>query len=571
MCLRNVGLGLLIIILVTPLTGCRGESEPPPMVPSPTTTPVRTAALLITASVTKDALTLAPTVTSTRTAVPTRTPRPTQTPTILPTATQPSTPTPFAKVELPIGELAFISYDQQLLVRDLAGEICAIAKGGIARSPAWNPDGTRLAFSYQADDQAAAELRIHDLQTGVQATVWTDPDLEPPHAEPIREIAWSPSGQYLAFSQGCCPLGPVSIWDLDAAALAGYRGTYSMFWKPDEDVLTLSIPQAVGELIPIGSGDSTSIALIRPYAISLTVVLTGTAEMLYDPRAWLASDKLAYTRLVLNDEGKVTERAWWTARIVDGEAVDHQQLDAPPLRHDNDPLQEHLLPWLPGVAVGDYVWSADGTWVVFSANQDREEPWRIYAFHWPEGQLVGPLAEGFDLALAPTVLSASPTAAEILAQGEELAFEVCGESTTWVRPTEHVQNAKWWRSERYSGTDEQVVQYPWTHDFFVMYGHGSVVYDIENLSGLWSLAARRKAQSPVETPMVPLGTFTTSPTPAPSSTFTATPSFAPAPTSTPGRSTFADVKARSAFLLTGKRPYSGTTTLLTMGAAAGQS
>jgi hypothetical protein len=412
----------------------------------------------------------------------------------LPTAIQAPTPTPFPKVDLPIGALAFISYDQQLLVRDRAGDMCAIAEGGIARSPAWSPDGTRLAFSYQAGDQAAAELRIYDLQTGSQMTAWTDPGDLAPMVLPIREITWSPSGRYLAFSRGSSPLGPVSIWDLEAVALAGYRGAYRMFWKPDEDVLTLSIPQPVDEFIPIGSGDSTSIALARPYGISPTVVLTGTAETLYDPRAWLSSDELVYMRLDLGDKERETERTWWTARIVDGEAVAHQQLDAPSLRHDNDLLQEHLLPWLPAVKVGDWVWSADETWVVFGANQDEEDPWRIYAFHWDEGPLVGPLAEGFDLALAPTIPSASPAAAEILAQGAELAFKVCGESTTWMRPSEQEQNDKWWRSERYSSADEQVVQYPWTHDFFVMYGHGSSTYDILNLSGLWTLSTDVRAR-----------------------------------------------------------------------------
>ena len=340
-----------------------------------------------------------PTAVPTWMAAPTHTPSPTRTPTALPTATQASTPA--SKVELPIGALAHISYDRQLLVRDPAGATCAISKGGIAHSPAWSPDGTRLAFSYQADDRAAAELRIYDFQTGDQTTAWTDPDSGPPHADPIREIAWSPSGRYLAFSQGCCPLGPVSIWDLEAAALAGYRGAYSMFWGLDEDVLTLTLPQPVGKFIPIGSGDSTSIALVRPYDVSPTVVLTGTAATLYHARAWLSSDELAYMRLDMGDEEKETEHTWLRTRIVDGEAVDHSQLDAPPLRHDNDPLQEHLLPWLPAVTVGDYDWSADGTWAVFSASQDREERWRIYAFHWAEGRLVGPFAEGFDLALAP--------------------------------------------------------------------------------------------------------------------------------------------------------------------------
>jgi dipeptidyl aminopeptidase/acylaminoacyl peptidase len=278
---------------------------------------------------------------------------------------------------------------------------CAIAEGGIARSPAWSPDGTRLAFSYQADDKADPELRIYDLQTGDQTTAWMAPDIGPPYADPIREIAWSPSGRYLAFEQGCCPLGPVSIWDLEAAALAGYRGAYRKFWGPDEDVLTLTIPQPVGEFIPIGSGDSTSIALAHPYEISPTVVLTGTAETLYTAWAWLSRDELAYTRLVLADEGKETERTWWAARIVDGKAIDSRQLDVPPLAYDDDAFRERLLPWLPAAAFGDQVWSPDGTWVVFRARRDPEDPWRIYAFQWEEGRLVGRLAEGMDLALAP--------------------------------------------------------------------------------------------------------------------------------------------------------------------------
>ena len=301
----------------------------------------------------------------------------------------------------PTGPLAFIDPEKHLHIRDDDGEVCAITSDGIAGSPAWHSGGTRLAFSYQADDRSPAELRIHDLQTGDQTTAWTNPDPGTSRAWPIREIAWSPSGRYLAFSQGCCPLGLVSVWDLEAAALAGRYGALQMFWGPEEDVLTLSIPQPVGEFIPIGSGDSTSIALVRPYAISPTVVLTGTTETLYSARAWLSRDELAYMQYDLTNEGKETERTWWTARIVDGEAIDSRELDLPPLAHDNDAFRERLSPWLSGATFGDQVWSADGTWVVFRARRDREAPRRIYAFQWEEGQLVGPLAEGTDLALAP--------------------------------------------------------------------------------------------------------------------------------------------------------------------------
>lgn len=259
----------------------------------------------------------------------------------------------------------------------------------------------QLAFSYQADDRAAAELRIHDLQTGEQITAWTDPDPEKQHPLPIHGLAWSPSGQYMAFSQGCCPLAPGYIWDLKASVLAGHRGVLGMFWGPDEDVLTLSVPQSVGKLIPVGSGDSSSIALVRPYVISPTVVLTGTAEVLYSPKAWLSKDELAYMQLNLSREGKEAEWAWWAAQIADGEIVDKRPLDAPPLPYDDNALEERLLPWLPGATFAEPVWSSDGAWVLFRAQVGTEEPDRIYAFRWEEGPLVGPIAEGTYLALAP--------------------------------------------------------------------------------------------------------------------------------------------------------------------------
>jgi len=73
---------------------------------------------------------------------------------------------------------------------------------------------------------------------------------------------------------------------------------------------------------------------------------------------------------------------------------------------------------------------------------------------------------------------------------------VCGESTTWTRPSEGEQSAKWWASGRYKCTDEQCeqnVKAPWTHDFFVVYGSASIEYDLENLSGLWTLQGEERA------------------------------------------------------------------------------
>jgi hypothetical protein len=96
---------------------------------------------------------------------------------------------------------------------------------------------------------------------------------------------------------------------------------------------------------------------------------------------------------------------------------------------------------------------------------------------------------------APTETTANkPTVSGIAAQGEQIPFEICGESTTWIRPTEEEQKAKWWDFGRYAGGNDEVIKYPWTHDFFVAYGNASGEYDIINLSGLWTLAGEVRSK-----------------------------------------------------------------------------
>lgn len=84
----------------------------------------------------------------------------------------------------------------------------------------------------------------------------------------------------------------------------------------------------------------------------------------------------------------------------------------------------------------------------------------------------------------PTPISA---AAEIVAQGEDVPFDMCGGASAWVRPSEERQRSEIWEFGRYAGADEEVLKYPWTHDFFVVYGTASIEQDIRDLSGLWTL------------------------------------------------------------------------------------
>src|SRR5215510_10775548 len=68
---------------------------------------------------------------------------------------------------------------------------------------------------------------------------------------------------------------------------------------------------------------------------------------------------------------------------------------------------------------------------------------------------------------------------------ETIPFDVCAESTTWVRPSPQIQ-AKIWNEGRYSGSGP--TDYYWTHDFIVRDDplSASGFDHLHNLTGLWT-------------------------------------------------------------------------------------
>ena len=77
----------------------------------------------------------------------------------------------------------------------------------------------------------------------------------------------------------------------------------------------------------------------------------------------------------------------------------------------------------------------------------------------------------------------------ILAQpvsAQSVPFDVCAESTTWVRPSPLMQQTKIWNNPRYKdGRDA----YAWTHNFVVIADFQSlnITVTLTNLAGLWTV------------------------------------------------------------------------------------
>lgn len=70
---------------------------------------------------------------------------------------------------------------------------------------------------------------------------------------------------------------------------------------------------------------------------------------------------------------------------------------------------------------------------------------------------------------------------------ESVPFDMCAESTTWVRPSLQMQQTKVWNNARYKGFGPD--SYVWTHNFLVIddFQSVSVTVTLTNLAGLWTV------------------------------------------------------------------------------------
>jgi serine/threonine protein kinase len=235
-----VVLSILGILLLAWLVA-RGCAPPPTPTPTPTFTPSPTPTGSPTATET--------TTTITPSSTPSRTRTPSSTPTHTATATRTATltVTPSATVVLPgraRGRIAFATN------RDGNNEIYVMRADGTGQtrltfdpaddwSPAWSPDGKRIAFTSTRGSQVPGVHNIYIMDAN-GSNVW-----QLTHNQAWDEYAaWSPDGRYIAFVSTADSNAEVFVVSIDGSDYR--RLTYNQAddinptWSPDGRRLAFS-------------------------------------------------------------------------------------------------------------------------------------------------------------------------------------------------------------------------------------------------------------------------------------------------------------------------------------------
>ncbi|MFW6090018.1 MAG: hypothetical protein ACODAB_09715 [Gemmatimonadota bacterium] len=98
--------------------------------------------------------------------------------------------------------------------------------------PAWSPDGLRIAFVADPDDDpmTTADLYVMDADGSNIVQVTDSP-------EPVGAPAWSPDGERIAFSQGTDGIGEVLVVNPDGSGLTNLTNGEALegdpSWSPD--------------------------------------------------------------------------------------------------------------------------------------------------------------------------------------------------------------------------------------------------------------------------------------------------------------------------------------------------
>jgi len=312
---------------------------------------------------------------------------PTEAPPVQPSAT----PVPTEPPAPPETLIAYVDGSGLLCLMgsdSLSAPECITADGGAA-SPAWSPDGQKLAYLHGASPQmpTARSLFVYDLASQTNQAIAVN-IADEWFFEALREVEWSPNGLYLLLDAGTGATRRKVVVDAAAGGVLNDFSTPRCAWAPDGGRLVLGQLTPLDTPISIETGQSLSLAVLTVGQTDAAVILEGTAAVLYTPQAWLPDGRVLYNQFDW-DEGSFTGvDSQWTI-VIDDPAAAPQPAQDIPIMVDTEAIRAGLPDSVRDNAYG-FSWSGDGGRLVFQSDS------RIYMYDWSGGGPLTDLGPGTD-------------------------------------------------------------------------------------------------------------------------------------------------------------------------------
>ncbi|KPU45607.1 peptidase family S41 [Oxobacter pfennigii] len=159
-----------------------------------------------------------------------------------------------------------------------------------------------------------------------------------------REVAFSPSGRYLAVEYGTSPMGFLRIYDIKnmkwlditSGSMDLREGTREFKWAPGQDVLALSLWEFSDEYTPVMDGETYSSGLYHPSDNTYKELMKGTGEYGAVIEKWFSNNTLCIARTYYEDSSK---NLYYLVNINDGNIKEINKYEAVPKLPDSAPIE----------------------------------------------------------------------------------------------------------------------------------------------------------------------------------------------------------------------------------------
>ncbi|MDY6876278.1 MAG: hypothetical protein SWK90_08775 [Chloroflexota bacterium] len=324
------------------------------------------------------------------------TPLPTETVTATPAPTETPTPPP---LDLADAQIVYLDMEDHLwLMNANSTAHRQLTHTGEAGSPTWSPDGQTLAYIYY-DEYMQGQTMLYDMQRGTALPIGLELQF-------LTFLSWSPDGRYLILDVGTGIGRGLVLVELATGQVVQQLGAVGNYaWSPEGDALVIGQRRPLDKPISVEPGDTVSLAVSEIGSTEPKVLLEGSAEVLYFPRAWLLDGRILYDRMDWDEAAQSGSESLWTVTWENGQVGEPQPTDDLPLHYDCDTVQEHINETVNMPVTGFISWAPDGRHLVFQAGMYPD--YGIYLLDWESDDPPRHLADGISPAWRPA--SPGPT------------------------------------------------------------------------------------------------------------------------------------------------------------------